>query len=501
MRAVECTKNFADKGINFKTGKKYIMAEDTEGNLRSLFGPHVGMSYPIDQIYRPYKGEPLDGKTLVCFRTGGIGDICFLNPVLRYIKKKYPTMKLKVASSCGQSLENVPEIDELYPMPFDSELLETADYHLLFQGIIEGSSEKSKITHAVDMFFSYFSIDSLPIPPEEKIPKLFFNDQELAWLKDTVTKMGIKDDDYVIGFQMETSSPLRNFPKEKMKVVVELLLKEGFKIVLIGIPDHGMLASFYKGNNPNVIPALNFNVRQSMILANRYNMVITPDSFMVQVAGALNKPLIGLYGPFPSEVRMKYFKNAIGLDPKVVCSPCYKHDFRTCIKGFPSPCFTQTTIEDVIQAVDYLRFKETRKHLKCMDNIIRIPNLSEIESYMLSADKGICFFSGHYTHHNIIRVDPNAFVKADIVDLSEEFKRDFYPFVIYMNRFDAKYRGVFENSKRMVRPGGSYIAYMENAPEPFFTELSRDLGNSFNIMFSKFDPVKRTLLIVGKRPL
>jgi ADP-heptose:LPS heptosyltransferase len=501
MRIVECAKEFTEKGRKFEAGHKYVMAEDTEQNYRNLYGQCMGMSYPIDPVYRPYKGQDLNGKRIMAFRSGGIGDIFFLQPSIRYLKKLYPKSFIRAASGCKEPLENVPEIDELYDMPFDANLLNDVDMHLLFQGIIETSSEMSKRTHAVDMFFSYFGIDSIQLPAEDKRPRLFFTDKEVEWCKQTTVSLGITDADYVVGIQMETSAPLRNFPKEKMKAVIDILSREeNTKIVLVGTAEqHGMIAGFFKGGNPNVIPALTFNVRQSIVLASRYDLIISPDSFMVQAAGAMDKPLVGLYGPFPSEVRMKYFKNAVGLDPAVVCSPCYKHDFRACIKGFPSPCFTQMNIEDVLKSVDYLKSKMTGRHMKCMEGILKTPNLSEIEKYMLSADKGVCFFSGHYTHHNIIRVDPDIFVKPDISDMNGEFNKDAYPFVLYLNRFDAKYRPVFENSKKMVRPGGYYIAYAENAPEQFFNDIARDLGTIFSIMFSKFDPVTRTMVIVGKK--
>jgi len=501
MRIVEVRKAFSNSGINFQAGKNYVMAEDVEGQHRSLFGDALGLSYPIENVYRPYKGEDLNGKRLFAFRTGGIGDLGFLSAVVPYLKKKYPKCFLRIASGCKQPLENSPWIDELYDMPFDAKLLEDTDFQLMFQGIIESSSEASKRTHAVDMFFSYFGIDSIQFPPEEKRPQLYFNQGEMDWMKRTIQSMGITDEDFVIGLQLETSSPLRNYPKEKLKAVVDVLAQEDkTKIVLIGTEAHEIIAQFYRGNNPKIIPALKFSVRQSIVLANRYNLIIAPDSFMVQVAGALEKPLIGLYGPFPSEVRMKYFKNAIGLDPAVACSPCFKHDFRACIKGFPSPCFTLINVEDILQAADNLKHRFTGRHFNFMKDFLREPDLTDVEKYMMSADKGLTFFAGYYKHPNAITVDPNTFVKADISDLSTEFKRDFYPFVLYTGMgFMPKHRGVFDGSKTLVRPGGHYIIYMENSSEQFLVDVKRNLGESFIIIYAKFDPTKRSTVIVGKK--
>lgn len=502
MRIVEVTKAFALNEISFKEGHRYVMAEDTESQYRSIHGDSLGMSYPIDSIYREYKGEDLTGKRLLTWRTGGIGDLTFLSPTFRYLKKRFPGCFIRVATGCREPLENLPEIDELYRMPFDASLLEDVDYHRMFQGILESSSDQSKRTHAVDMFFGYFGVDSLQFPAADKRPRLVFNGEEQAWLKAQLKKMDIADNEYVIGVQLETSSPVRNYPKDKMKAFIDIVAQEeNVKVVLIGTDQQKPLAGFIKGAAPNIIPAVNFSVRQSIVLAQRYNLIIAPDSFMIQIAGALEKPLIGLYGPFASEVRMAYFKNAIAIEPKVVCSPCWKHDFRPCIKGYPSPCFSLVNVEDVLQAIDYQKAKFTGSHFKYMTRFLRDPDFTEVDRYFLSADKGICFFPGHFKHRNMIRVDTNQFVNPDISDLSSEFPRNSYPFVLFMNDFSQKRVPLYHNCKTLVRPGGYFIAYKEDAGEQFFNEIKRDLGTEFTLLYSKLDPVRKQAIIVARRPL
>jgi len=502
MRIVDVRKAFENNGVKFQAGKSYVMAEDVESQYRSVSPDTLGMSYPIEKLYKPYKGEDLNGKKLLGFRTGGVGDIFFVNPVLKYLKKKYPSSSIRFASACKYALENLPELDGVYDMPFDAKLLQETDYAIMFQGIIEAGSEESKRTHAVDMFFSYFGIDSTHLPAEDKVPRLSFTQGEMDWLAKTTKAMGIRDEDYVVAVQMESSSPLRNYPKEKMKAFVDMLAQEpDVKVVMVGSTDHDLLATqYFQAGNPKIIPATKFSVRQSIILTIRYNLVIAPDSFMIQAAGALDKPLIGLYGPFPSEVRMKYFKNAIGLDPAVVCGPCYKHDFRACVKGFPSPCFTLVSHIDVLLAADLLRHKFTGTHFGFMRDSLREPNIEEAKKFMLGADKGLCFFPGLYRHPNAIHVDDNALIQADITDLSTEFKRDSFPFVLYMNDFSSKHQPVYSNCKNMVRPGGYFIVYKRDSTEQLYQEVKRDVGGQFTLLHTKFNPGSREMLVIARRP-
>jgi len=503
MRKVEIKEGFTHAGLTFKTGHSYVMAEDIESQYRSLFSAKIGMSYPFESVERPYKGQDLTDKKIMAFRTGGIGDMMFLSPVFRFLKKKYSGCYIRMASGCKQPLENLPEIDELHSMPFDAELLKDLDYTIHFQGIIEGSSEKSKKTHAVDMFFSYFGIDSTHFPVEDKRPRILFKDEETKWCEKTFETLSVKKNDYVIGIQMETSAPLRNFPKEKTKAIIDILAKEkNVKIMLIGIPAQNTIGQYLKGANKNVIIATGYNVRESIILATRYDLMIAPDTFMVQVAGALGKPLIGLYGPFPSEVRMKYHENAIGLDPSVVCSPCYKHDFRPCIKGHPSPCFTQIKIEDILQAANYMKHKFTGEHFSYMVEMLKIPDLSEVEKYMLAAEKGLCFFSGYYTHDNVRTVDTNPFFNPDFSPLDPDFKRESIPFILYFGPvgFLQDNKAIYDSCKGLIRPGGYYIVHMKNnATEEFFNEVKKDMGEDFILMYSHYDPGNRSYTIAARK--
>jgi ADP-heptose:LPS heptosyltransferase len=500
MRIVDCIKNFNRNGSDFKAGHKYVMAEDVESQFRTVSGDCLGMSYPFEGVYPKYSGEDLTNKRILMFRTGGIGDLFFLSSIPYYLKKKYSGCFIRVASGCKEPLENSPAIDELYSMPFDVTLATDVDYVAYFQGIIESSSEKSKTTHAVDMFFSYFNIDSTHLPAEEKKPRLIFKSDEMTWLAEELKKLSVTEKDLVIGIQMETSAPLRNYPRENLKTIIDILAKEeNVKIFIIGSMQQAQTAGFLKGNHPNVIPAISYDVRKSIVLLNRYNIVIAPDSFIIQAAGALDKPLIGLYGPFASEVRMKYFRNAIGMEPKVVCSPCYKHDYRACIKGFPSPCFSLITPENVLEAVDFLRHKHYGGHFNYMAKVLMEPDFSEIQQYFLSADKGLCFFGGHYRHQNMIHVDTNKFVGADITDLSNPFERSSYPFVLYFNDFAQQGGSLYNNTKEFVRPGGYFLAVKTDCNDQFFSEIKKDLGKKFTLLYSKLD-LSRVGIVIGKKP-
>jgi len=94
MRIVDIIETFTHAGKEFKKDHRLVMAEDIESQYRSLYKEKIGMSYPFETVYKPYKGEDLTGKKIMVFRTGGIGDIFFINPVFRHLKTN-----IKIVSS------------------------------------------------------------------------------------------------------------------------------------------------------------------------------------------------------------------------------------------------------------------------------------------------------------------------------------------------------------------------------------------------------------------
>ena len=108
---------------------------DTNQNLEIL----KPSSVKFKNLYKPYLGQNLDHKTLLVFRTGGIGDLLFISPNLKFLKEKYPTSKIIFA--CGIQYQSMVKewdyVDEVLNLPFDYTYLFKSDYHCVFEGVIE----------------------------------------------------------------------------------------------------------------------------------------------------------------------------------------------------------------------------------------------------------------------------------------------------------------------------------------------------------------------------
>jgi len=365
MRIVTIAKDCAYDGVALKANARYMVAESEEGNLRGIGA--VSKSVPLDPFFREYKGEDLNGKKLLTWRTGGAGDIFMLQPAINAVKEKYRDVSITVVTMKPEPLIGNPGIASVVKMPMPFELLAEHDYHAMYQGLLEGDNPEARTECAVDIFLRRLHVD--PASVSVKYPTLMLAPGESDWIKKEAYNLGLSETDRVVGIHAQTSAPLRNYPLDRLRDVAASLVASGYKILVFGSPADEEAVKIIRsaGGAYDVLPATKYTLRQALVLVRRCSLMIAPDSVFVQASAANRVPVVGLYGPFHSSLRMKYFQNAIGLDPKTACTPCCTHDFRPCVKGFPSPCFSLITVESILQAADMLLYPATETHLKCLE--------------------------------------------------------------------------------------------------------------------------------------
>ena len=108
--------------------------------------------------YMQYRGQNLRGKSLLLWRTGGYGDLLFLTPLIRELKRRWPTSHITVA--CRPKYHMIfrrnADIAQVLSLPVALRTLEDHDYHLHFEGTVEKSTDSD--LHAVDLFARHSGI-------------------------------------------------------------------------------------------------------------------------------------------------------------------------------------------------------------------------------------------------------------------------------------------------------------------------------------------------------
>ena len=348
------------KGMKLARGNEYIMSGAVKKQLLRIYPGSLIQTKNFNDFYKKFDISSVkDGDSIFMFRSGGIGDVIFMLPIIKYLKKNFK-VKITVATSPMYScvLENNPLIDRVIQMPFAIEELINNKYHLMFEGLIEDVPEKSQRLNAFDLFLDHAGIDYTKVNFEDKLPKISLSREVISKVDEEFLNLKIDSSAKRIGVQVEASSPIRTFPLHKVAVVIRRLLKEKHCVFAFGGKRQLRLGEYLKDmfiEETNFISLISEErtLEESIAYVKKLDVMVAPDSSFVHIAGAMGIPIVGLYGCFPSLLRMKYYKNAIGLDCNVVCSPSFQHGHSPCSRGIPSPCFSVISEEDILAAINH----------------------------------------------------------------------------------------------------------------------------------------------------
>lgn len=342
------TQNKFKKQI-LKKKQKYVMSSGIYQQLwydihrqKKILKP-VGSKF--NNLYRPYIGQNLDNKTLLVSRTGGIGDLLFIQPNLIYLKEKYPTCTIKFA--CGPQYQDMVKywdcVDKLLDLPHTFNHFLQADYHAYFEGVIERCDE-AHTQNVYNLFSRWLGLD---LPDEKLVPK-----QEPSPLKLAICDRFLRDHNIekerMLLFQMRASSPIRTPRPGIWKELMLKLVDKGYQIVItdnpLFSPNVELFRSLVKSDQVYNFSTFSETLDYTIAMAALSKCCVSTDSSLIHIAASLNVPAFGLYGPFPAQIRLTTYNKVDWINAEKECAPCFKHG--------PNPCK-----------------HSTNGHSNCYDNI------------------------------------------------------------------------------------------------------------------------------------
>ena len=298
----------------------------------------------FSKVYRPYRGDNLAGRTILFMRTGGCGDLLFLNPLLRHLKERWPTCRIKFASGAAYQsmLAGWPWIDEVLSMPLSLSHFLKADYHAIFEGVIERCREAHTI-NAYELFAYWLN---LRIPADELRPLQKPALKEVHIAREVLTKWGLREDNFIL-VQMRASSPIRSpNPGFWQRLLGQL---RGYPLVLTDEPRYAeaidkLLAGW--GNPPGIYNYARHSnsFSQAISLASLSRLVLATDSALLHIGASVGKRVFGIYGPFPGRLRLATYPGADWVDAPADCAPCFTHGHDPC-RHAGRQCFDNIDLE------------------------------------------------------------------------------------------------------------------------------------------------------------
>jgi heptosyltransferase-2 len=145
---------------------------------------------------------------------------------------------------------------------------------------------------------------------------------------------------------------LRRWSTENYVELAGELIKRGHKVGLIGAKTDLWVERSFEGLDVTSFIGKT-NIAELIALIRGARAVITHDSGPFHITCMTDTPLVGIFGPIDSRLRVPpQKKNLAAIDAKTICSPCYDGRFYAdCVNNI---CMRSITVEEVLEKLKEL---------------------------------------------------------------------------------------------------------------------------------------------------
>jgi len=293
-------------------------------------------------------------KISVCVHRdrGGIGDVLMITPTCLGYKEMFPGCHLTFAvdpsylnGSLKDILLNNPFIDKIE----NSKAVREAGFDIFSRmtcPCVALEQPKSTPPSRMEIFAEHAGVS-----PSSYLPIYVVTDEEQKWAKKFIEKIGITKSPsrIIIGVQANSSTDRRDPDINVIKRSIAKITNEypnAFIIVFTYSNKYKTRWSFDR-----VTEMKDYSIRQVAAVINECHMVIVPDSSLLHVAGALEKPGVAIFGPTYAPSRVSLYKNIIAIEggKRLACYPCWYGNCQSAMACMRT--FNEDTIFDLTKNI------------------------------------------------------------------------------------------------------------------------------------------------------
>ncbi len=300
--------------ITMQAGRAYVMHD-----VEVASGQQSGVFSEVSAIpARPRRFDPagkLTGSLIVPF-IGGMGDAISILPVLGSLRKQHAGLRIEVAATRGPAevFDLSPRVARIVSYPLAVEDWQTYDHYLCMESVHQTGQAPGR--PLPEVFADSLGITLTDPSVALKLPRA----ADAA--PSTVPLVGI-----AVG---DGQSP-RSYPQAMLRELVGLLVRQGVGCVLLGHADPAWNLPVC----PPVITDMRSRTTTVLELAvwlRAVDVVVSHDSFIMHLAGALGRPAIGLFAP-TSPAHAAPYRDTAPLAAGAQCAPCHASG-SVCPRGF-----------------------------------------------------------------------------------------------------------------------------------------------------------------------
>ena len=365
-----------EDGQVVKAGR-YVVDDLNAAEMMVIADRGTVQLWPFTELNRAQREDP-EAKAILIIHPGGFGDQMMLGPAIRAHKRKHPDITIAV---CCRERHRVVFENLTYPdrfVDYPLELTEiTGEYRrIILTENMNEATEEGRTLHAVDSKAKRLGVElegdtkvelNLTAVEREDAARMF---PRLVY-EGRVEKVQRPR----VGIQVAASAANRTYSAMPMSNVIHSLYMEEWEIMIFGTP--GSTAKLFERVDPKVMievrkrlhdcAAMGLAFRQSAAVAETCDVLFTPDSAMMHVAGALEIPCVAVFGPIDYKLRTAYYPSVYalhgGFDPATnegcALSPCFFHQRGGLLFPKNGPCNTSQRCN----ALDSIKSSEIGRRL------------------------------------------------------------------------------------------------------------------------------------------
>jgi len=306
--------------------KQYFLIIEIHTQRLSLLGP---TSFEASEILDSYPNENTDEcfvailsqpslkkrKTIVLRRTNALGDVIWITPVLRALRRRFPEHNLIVVTNKTEVFINNPDVDLVFspsyqPAPGD-QLID-----------LDWAYEKSRSLHILQAYAIACGIEITDVSP-----RLFPSTGQIRNCASIILQHFKNHDiNHLIAIHMAASSPDRIWPKNYWKEFIanQLAKSPTLGIIVLGQGKDFKLSELGLDSARALCLVNKLDLMQTAGILAHCDLLVAPDSGLIHVAASMQTPYLGLFGMADPRTRLPLTDGNCAIWSDIPCRGCLK---------------------------------------------------------------------------------------------------------------------------------------------------------------------------------
>ena len=305
--------------IPFHNGKATV-TDELADNIVHLYGSSGMYAYATVED----QSLEIPGNSVLLIRDMGMGDLLMITPLIRALAKRGLHVDVKCREDYQALFENNPYVRQTYAL--DNWCPKDYSCVMDLRQIVEKAEAIGALDHRIIAFAKHMDVY---LSPEDAVTDYFPRLSEVAeW--DKYAAMG----KLIIGFAWSASVPVRSWSEARNIEMLKALSATGLYTVLV-FSERGLMIPILDG-------VYNLGgsttIRQTGAAVSICDAVVTPDTGIFHLAGALDIPTIAYFSTHPIGERQAHKSLTILQGKGCPLFPCRQYGCPNTARIDVSPC-------------------------------------------------------------------------------------------------------------------------------------------------------------------